>query len=203
MKEPGVSIDTLTTASSLAYNYGPCVFALIFLFFVCRWTNKIYMESQVREPPASPSDRAVYKYIFLGACSVTALLVVTSIAWFIFIQTRVSAFEFHVTGLNHQQKIWFDSDRFYSRESKRDVPGADVADVYFAIIRHRPMIPGDQFIVKYAETIAGSPASDDKVSEKPAGRPTYSIPVTYTGVNDEVFVVDVDEQGKPILVLRN
>jgi hypothetical protein len=203
MKEPTVSIDTLTTVTSLAYNYGPCVFALIFLFFVCRWTNKIYVECQVRVPPVSSSDKAVYKYTFLGACVVTALLVVSSILWFIFIQTRVSAFEFHVTGLSQQQKIWFDGDRFYSRESKRDVSGADVADVYFAIIRHRPMIPGDKFIVKYAETVAGSAASNDNVSEKPSNRPVYSIPVIYTGENDEVFVVDADEQGKPIFVLRN
>jgi hypothetical protein len=129
-------------------------------------------------------------------------LVVASISWFIFIQTRVSAYEFHVTGLNQQQKIWFDSDGFYARESKRDVSGANVADVYFAIVRHRPMVPGDKFIIKYAETIAGSPATNDSVSEKPRDRPVYSIPVTYTGQNDEVFVVDFDDQGKPIFVLR-
>jgi hypothetical protein len=196
------AMDSVTTLVALASNYGPFLFSIVLLLYVTRWAQKSYDACATRkDPPAEASQLSLYRWNFIGTLIATVLLIICSIAWWFFSQTRINAYQFKVTELSEQQHIWSDADDFYTHEVSRNVPGAKVFDIYFAVVRYGPLQPGDVLLLRYAETPPGADVQGP--TQAPQGRQTYKVQVVYDGKNNKGYTLDWDSQGKPILSAAN
>src|SRR5215469_15946314 len=77
--------DSIGSLVKLAYDFGLFLFALLFLLVVTRTSHKYYYEITGRtQPPATPSQTAVYRLYFVSSFIFGIVLVIASVGWWIY-----------------------------------------------------------------------------------------------------------------------
>jgi len=141
------SIDALT---SIASQFGPFFFAVLFMVFITKTARNWYADVVCRNPPADPTERLTYRLYFMTTFGFGLLLVVISVAWWIYIHLiDKHAFEGVIVNLQPNQVI-ASSESYARRVKNADMPG-DLADYHFVVLSERPLTPGSKIILTYFE----------------------------------------------------
>jgi hypothetical protein len=140
------------------------------------------------------------RWNFILSSAATFVLIACSLAWFFYTHTRTAAYRFRIGDLSEQQHIWYNRDFLYSREVSRNIPGAKVSDVYFAMVRNDPLKPGDLITLQYAETPPRATCAD--LNDSPSNQKPYNLTLKYSGKDDTEYVLDWDDSGKPKLTAQ-
>lgn len=138
---------------SLAYQYGPFLFALLFSVGITRWGHGIYRQACARKnPPASEKEKETYRIYFISMAAFGSLLVVISIAWWFLYQPENHVFYGEIKGLKDYEGITSDSLFFkpvYLRQLERAAP--QLRNEEFVIVRDKPFSAGETFEVLFSK----------------------------------------------------
>jgi hypothetical protein len=160
-------IETIDILTSLAFQYGPFLFAILFMLFITRTARRWYGEVSTRLPPPEPEERRTFRRYFLATYCFSMFLVVLSICWWIYSQYgKHHVYEGTFVNLRENQYVDIDSQEFFTRQVTKQEPfpnGAHLRDYYFVIVSSRPLHRGDKIWVRYWEldTAGGVGAAPD------------------------------------------
>ncbi len=136
--------------ASIAIQYGPFFFSILFCIFLSRWGYTIYNKANVRiEPkPATPQELATYRLYFVATTIVGILLVVVSVIWWILQQNNVHVFKGKI--INVEEKHEFVSSELYLKRIEiGEFGGSDspikVYDWDFFCIQREPFMAKRKF----------------------------------------------------------
>ena len=177
----------------LAEQFGPFLFAVLFILVITRTAHRYYREAITRtEPPASPEERRTYRFYFL--CSIWAGLAVMSLAigWWLYANWRGNNF-YQVAILNLRENEGISTNYFTKKVSRPViVGGTPVHDVYLLIVRDRPFQVGEKFSVSYYK-LTSTPESGL------VGVDPVTLNIVYSGRARESFRV-AEQDGVPSLI---
>jgi hypothetical protein len=185
-----MKIDILETITRLAAQYGPFLFAMLFVLVVTRTAHTYYRESNMRQPPASKEEKKTYRSYFTTSSWVGIALTLLSIAWWIYLQmVGPSMYQVAIVGLRPDEAIL--SQYFSKTVPRPTIPGADtLTDNYFIISQEQPFKIGDTFQFYYFK----SQAIDTTAT--PGARPTTGtgasgtqLEIKYSGNRQETYEI--------------
>ncbi len=147
-------MDELQLLTSLAYEYGPFLFALIFNLIITRWGHRIYTAACSRKDPvASEREKDTYRLYFLAMASFGMFLVVASIAWWIVDkQPERYVFEGKIKNLKSYEQIASNELYFkpvFLSPVQRDAPL--LRNEHFIIVRDTPFQEGESFDLVFSK----------------------------------------------------
>src|SRR6266852_5395428 len=77
--------NTIAAVVKLAYDFGPFLFAVLFLLVVTRSAHRYSYEVHSRiTPPVTPPESVMYRLYFLSSFCFGIVLMVASVAWWIY-----------------------------------------------------------------------------------------------------------------------
>ena len=194
MESPGCPswpsfLPSFTSVVQLASNFGPFLFAILFIVVVTRVASAHYRDCVTRKEPApSPQEMATYRFYFV--CSITSGLALTALAvgWWMFASWRGdNRYQVTFYDLNNDQHI---TSSYYSLVSKRGET-SPIHDDLFLIVRDTPFNIGEKFRFAFS---TGTPPTSGL-----AGSTVFPLEITYSGNNSESYSVDFSN-GKAKLV---
>lgn len=193
-----MNFSTIATAVQLASQFGPFLFAILFILVVTRTARGYYNEANTRtNPPASPQEIQAYKFYFMCSVWCGIGVMVLSIAWWFYVQSR-GTYVYQVAIINLTPDETISAD-YYEQTHPHPVVvgGINLTDDYFIIVQDHPFNVGDKFdFALYKKPPANSIPAGDGV----AGLP---IEVTFTGKFTDRFRVQFDDRGQPELVVAD
>jgi hypothetical protein len=177
----------------LAEQFGPFLFAVLFILVITRTAHSYYRESLTRKnPPASPEERRTYRFYFL--CSIWAGLAAMALAigWWLYGNWRGNNF-YQVAILNLKANESISANYFTkSIQRPRVAGGTPVHDVYLLIVRDRRFKVGEKFPVSYY-----------KLTSRPesglVGVDPVTLEIVYSGKERESYRVGMQD-GAPRLI---
>lgn len=163
----------------LAEQFGPFLFALLFILFVTRTAHRYYRDCNTRTtPPASREEKSAYRFYFV--CSIWAGIAVMAlaVAWWVYFQSRGNhVYQVAIIGLKSNEDIT--ADYFFKLVQRPTVVGgAVIRDKYFLFVQDYPFKLGDTFTFSYYKDIP------------------QAIDPNRTGVVAEPFQVEIEFSGK-------
>jgi hypothetical protein len=187
--------SNIATVVQLAVQFGPFLFAILFILVVTRTAQGYYNEANTRtNPPASTQEVQTYKFYFM--CSIWCGIVVMtlSIAWWIYAQSRGSyVYQLAIVNLTPDEIVT--ADYYEQTHPHPVVVGAiNLHDVYFIIVQERPFNVGDKFDFAFYQI----PQVGAGLGAGVAGVP---IQVTYAGRKQERYKLQIDGNGHVQLAL--
>ncbi len=135
--------DFLEFLVRLAYQFGPFLFAVLFMVFIVKTAHTYNVEIANRPKEAPPKERNIYLGYFVGTVAVGFILVFISVGWWIYAQLQSHVYEFVIKDLRINQYIHASDG--YMQDQKRDAlfPGGPVLhDQKFVFVSSRPFVPG-------------------------------------------------------------
>jgi hypothetical protein len=142
-----MNTNSLKDLAGLAYQYGPFIFALIFLYNISRWAWRNYDQARA-QTPADPKPVTRAWHTFVASFAVAILLVGISVWWWI---SHGPLYEFTgaIYDLDNNTSVYCDSLYFRVRQhplySPNDVPLKD--EEFLAVAKH-PFNKGDRFTIE-------------------------------------------------------
>jgi hypothetical protein len=133
------------TMTRLAAQYGPFLFAMLFILVVTSTAHKYYRESNTRQPPASEEERATYRSYFRTSVWVGIGLTLVSIGWWFIAQFHgPTNFEIAVVGLQPGETI---ASNYYSQDVAEPMIQGTIPlhDSKFMVNKAVPLKIGDKF----------------------------------------------------------
>jgi hypothetical protein len=182
---------SLLDPTRLAAQYGPFLFAMLFVLVVTRTARIYYRESNVRMPPASEEEKKVYQSYFTTSVWVGIFLTLLSIGWWIYVHLfGPSVYQIAIVGLNSDETIL--SDYFSKTVPRPTVSGVDtVTDDFFIVAQDRPFKIGDKFKFYYFKTPATPPESVAGVQpEIRKGGQGIPIEIEYSGNMRDIYDIE-------------
>ncbi len=170
------------TVVRLAEQFGPFLFAILFLLVITRTAHGYYQECNSRKhPAASEQEKKTYRSYFICSMWFGIGLTTLSIAWWVYVHLQGQHI-YQVTVLNLQADEVVNAE-YYSKRAIRPVdPGAVVMhDLYFVIVQEQPFKIGDtfSFFVFKTPPNAGAPGAPGVVPAE--------IKVQYSGRPQDRF----------------
>jgi hypothetical protein len=179
-------LDSITRSAA---QYGPFLFAVLFILIVTRTAHKYYRESNTRQPPATEEEKATYRSYFRTSIWVGIALTLVSIAWWIYVQMQgTNVYQIAIDGLQPDETVA--SNYYAMTKPEPSIPGAvTLTDYLFMVVQNAPFKIGDKFEIYYFKIPPGpSPAP---AGDQPAAVGIAPIPlqVQYTGNPSDTYQV--------------
>ena len=187
---PYVPIEDITTIVTLAEQFGPFLFAILFILVVTRTAHQWYHEAVIQTPHANPAEIRTLRFYFILSvyCGIGAMIL--SIGWWFYAQTRgMYYYQFSISELNSNDQV--NSQYFSKMAPLPPIEGvAQLHDVYFLVGQPAPFNKGQKFIVQYYKLPQGTGANTGTIITP------EDIVVTYNGNNTDAFKL-VAQTGQP------
>jgi hypothetical protein len=138
-------LSVFTSIVSLAEQFGPFLFSILFILVVPRIAQNYYREANIRMPPASEEEKNTYRIYFIGSVVCGILVMGASIGWWFFWQSQGTfVYQVAIVGLKEDETI---ASQFFNKRAPRPViPGAvGLHDDYFVLVQNQPFNVGDKF----------------------------------------------------------
>ena len=171
-----LDLTMIETFTRLAQQYGPFLFAMLFIFVVTRTAHKYYLESNTRQPPASEEEKNTYRSYFRNSVWVGIALTLLSIGWWIYAQMQgPSVYQIAIIGLQPDEAVL---SQYYFKTVPRPTIAGAVAphDDYFIVAQDVPIKIGDTFDFYYFKT------PPTQTIATPGGQPAGGIGITGTPI---------------------
>lgn len=133
-----------------AFQYGPFLFALVYLV-IARWACNAYTNACKRkDPPASDREKNTYRLYFLGTAGFGGTLVVVSIIWWCLHQPFIHVFKGVIKDLSEYEKIT-SGDLYFNRVFHEPTSPEDLQyyDAHFVATQERPFTASQVFTLRY------------------------------------------------------
>jgi hypothetical protein len=180
--------DFLELIVRLAYQFGPFLFAVLFMLVITKSAHQYNVELAGRQIRPTPREEAMYQAYFVCTAACGVILVFISVGWWIISQMQSHVYEFVIRDLKINQFVR-SSDGFMQDE-KRDAafPGGPLFhNQHFVIVSDRPFVPGQAIKLQLWETDAQGSAGG-------IGQPqSHDLQVQYRG--DRVDYLRYEEQN--------
>lgn len=128
----------------LAYEFGPFLFAILFMLLITYMAHRFYQGVRKRtSPKPSVKERAAYRFFFISSFSFGMVLVVASVGWWFYSHLRpIHAYEIVIVEIPGSAFVTAPAfDRVYHRkiihENTRNI------SLYMLIMLDRPFTPGE------------------------------------------------------------
>jgi hypothetical protein len=193
-----VDLSTLEAFTRLAAQYGPFLFAMLFIFVVTRTAHKYYQECNVRQqPPASEEERKTYRSYFRTSIWVGIALTALSVGWWIYVQMAgPSVYQIAIVGLRSDESIL--SQYFAKVVPRPTPPGADtLADDFFIIAQDKPFRIGDKFQFYYFKTPSTHAVSTPGV-QPAAGIGVQGVPIEVKYAGNALDTYQLTQTGDTV-----
>ena len=194
METQAFEVPAFERLVQLASEFGPFLFAILFIMFVTRTARGYYNEVSTRTAPAaSREELRAYRFYFI--CSIWAGLAVMALAvgWWVYANWRGGNF-YQVAILNLKSDERISADYFTKSVQRPVVPGGSpVHDDYLLIVRDQPFQVGEKFFVSYYKL--GTAPLTGLVGVDPV-----PLEITYAGRRAERFHMGLQD-GLPSLVV--
>jgi hypothetical protein len=180
----------LDSIARSAAQYGPFLFAVLFILIVTRTAHKYYQESNTRQqPPATEEEKATYRSYFTISIWVGIALTLVSIGWWIYVQMQgTNVYQIAINGLQPNETV---SSNYYSMtKPEPTIPGAVIlTDYLFMVVQNAPFKVGDKFEIYYFK-IPPRPSSGT-AGDQPSGVGIAPVPlqVQYSGNPSDTYQV--------------
>ena len=151
-----VDLSTLEAITRLAEQFGPFLFAILFILVVTRTARRYYLECMTRkEPPPSVQEQKTYRLYFLCSVWVGIVVMTMSIGWWIYAQAKGNhVYQVAVVDLGPDELVL--SDYYFKTTQRPSIPGANAGhDTYFLIVRDQPFKVGELFDFEYFKLPTG------------------------------------------------
>jgi hypothetical protein len=197
-----IDLATIESVTHLAQQYGPFLFAILFIFVVTRTAHKYYQESNTRtQPRASEQEKRTYRSYFITSVWMGIALMLLSIGWWIYAQlTGPSIYQMAIVGLRQDESVL---SEYYSKTIPRpSIPGAAALhDVYFIVARDRPISIGDAFKFYYFRAPASSNVSTHDAAG--VGIAGIELGIKYSGNKMDVYQIAQSGGGFSLKVIES
>lgn len=179
-----VDLSTIETITRLAEQFGPFLFAILFILVVTRTARSYYRECATRkDPPPTQQELKTYRTYFLSSVWVGIAVMCLSIGWWIYAQSR-GFYVYQVAIVDLQDDETILADYYLKRVDRPAVPGVTPAhDRYFLIVRNEPFKIGERFTFEYFKMPSDSTAFGTGIA-------SMRVQVKYSGVSQESYRLD-------------
>jgi hypothetical protein len=189
-------LKTVEVLVQLANEFGPFLFAILFILFVTRTAHGYYKECSTRQnPAASDEERRTYRFYFVCSMWCGVLVMMLSIGWWVYARINgPHVFQIAIVNLQSDEQLL--ADYYFKRVPRPSPPGAPVvSDYFFLLVKPAPFEVGEKFAFDYY-----------KIPAIPAGAPSgvapqaHAIEVAYAGHSQDRYRIVVDAaSGAPKL----
>jgi hypothetical protein len=189
-----LDMATLTTIVRLAEDFGPFLFAILFILVVTRTAHTWYREALVRTTPhANPGEIRTLRFYFLLSIYCGVFAMVLSIGWWIYNQSRGQyIYQAAIIDLGEDEETG--SDYFNKMIIRPLVQGAKpIHDTYFLFVQTTPFVIGDKFTIEYYKIPHMTGSATGLVAS-----PQY-IDIIYQGHGQDIFRVTAGSGQSPKL----
>jgi hypothetical protein len=146
METAAFEVPAFERLVQLASEFGPFLFAILFILVVTRTAHGYYRECNTRTaPPASIEEKRTYRLYFL--CSVWAGLAVMTLAvgWWTYAHWRGNnIYQVSILNLHGDERI---TAAYYTKSVPRGA--STIHDDYLLIVQDQPFQIGDKFAFSY------------------------------------------------------
>src|SRR5207244_5847470 len=173
--------ETFRGLVELAFQYGPFLFSLVFLFFITRWACTNYADV-CRRKDALPGEKRTHQCVFIASFLIAVFLVMVSVTWWFKYRPSIYVFRGEIAALKEYEHIT--SPTLYLRTVRTvsiDSKAPEERDEQFIIVQEKPFASGDEFELKFSK---GEGHID-----------TFTVPFTADQPNPR-FAVKWDEPAK-------
>ena len=183
-----IDIAKIEAMTRLAQQFGPFLFAILFILVVTRTAHGYYRECMTRTaPPPTDQEQKTYRLYFLCSVWVGIAAMALSIGWWLYAQAKGNnVYQIAIIDLNADERIL---SSYYFKDNPR--PTIDqvtpMHDTYFLIVQDRPFQSGDRLAFQYFK-IPTSPANSTGVG----GR---QLEVKYSSGFNLTYRVVADQSG--------
>jgi hypothetical protein len=123
--------NTFAALVRVAEEFGPFLFAVLFIVFVTRTAHKYYQECNTRQNPAASDDeKRTYRFYFLCSVWCGIAVMTISIGWWFYGKTK-GQHVYQVAIVNVQSDEQLIAEYFNKRVLRPAVPGAASIHDYF------------------------------------------------------------------------
>jgi hypothetical protein len=194
-----IDLTTVEAVVRLAQQYGPFLFAILFIFVVTRTAHKYYQECNRRAAPAASEDeKRAYRFYFIvsiwSGITVTAL----SIIWWIYAQIAgTNIYQVAIIGLEPDESVL---SQYYVKSVPRPTPPGmpSLHDDYFIIAQGEPFKIGDKFYFDYFRI-----SHDSSAPAVAVGISGKHMEIKYSGNKSDTFQVSTDGGSVNLKVLAS
>lgn len=160
-------MNWLTQATHLVYQFGPFAFALLFLTYIPRWSQKRLQEAATRNPPADALEKRTYLGYFIGTSLIGVVLVALSVIWW-WNNRPLYIYEGSIEAVSELHSI--DGSRLFTKNEywAQDKDNPQYRDVHFMIIQNEPFVDGQEISLRHRRGASQFPlVVKVKLDEKP------------------------------------
>ncbi|HUI34803.1 MAG TPA: hypothetical protein VLX67_04650 [Stellaceae bacterium] len=185
-----MSVGDVTTLVGLAEQFGPFLFAILFILVVTRTAHQWFREAVSRTPHANPAEIRTLRFYFILSvyCGIGAMIL--SVGWWFYAQTRgMYYYQFSISELSNEDQI---ISQFFSKTAPMPVVAgaAPLHDEYFLIGQPTPFNQGQKFTIQYYRLPQGTGTNTGTVITP------QDIVVAYSGNSSDAFRL-VAQAGEP------
>ncbi len=139
--------------SSLASDFGPFFFSVLFLLIVTTTARRWYKETCTRQPPAELDERVSMRSYFWTAAIVGVTLSFVAVGWYVYKNIgKVHAYHVVFVDLKPNQYVDLRDEVCYAKYPPQALgPDVDFKQFECVIVRDRPFNRGDVYTIHYRE----------------------------------------------------
>ncbi len=182
-----LEIDKIESVTRLAQQFGPFLFAILFILVITRTAHGYYRECMTRVKPApTEQEQKTYRLYFLSSVWVGIAAMALSIGWWFYAQERGNnVYQIAIVDLKADEKIL---SSYYFKDAPRPTIGdvATMHDTYFLIVQDQPFQSGDRLAFQYFKIPANPGPNGTGVSYR-------QLEVQYTSGNKLTYRVVSDD----------
>jgi hypothetical protein len=164
-------LTTIESVTRLAEQFGPFLFAILFILVVTRTARGYYVDCMTRTaPPSTDQEQKTYRLYFLCSVWVGIAAMTMSIGWWIYSQARGNhVYQFAIVNLGPDETIL--ADYYFKNSPHPTVEGvAPMHDAYFLVVQDRPFQVGDRIAFQYFKI--------PKVEKAPTGSTAIGVSIS-------------------------
>ena len=184
-----IDLTTMEAVVRLAQQYGPFLFAILFIFVVTRTAHKYYKECNTRmAPTASEEEKRAYRLYFIASIWSGITVTALSIVWWIYAQIAgTNIYQVAIVGLAPDESVL---SQYYVKTVPRPTPPGtpSLHDDYFIIAQSEPFKIGDKFYFDYFKISHDASPAAVAVGIAPGNH----IEIKYSGNKIDTFQISTD-----------
>jgi hypothetical protein len=197
------AINAIEALTRLAEQFGPFLFALLFIIFVSRTAHGYYAECMARTaPPPTEQETKTYRLYFMSSFAIGVVVMGLSIGWWFYRQAKGNyVYQISIINLEPDEKV---ISEFYSRTNVRQsIPGiAPNHDALFLVVRDQPYTVGQTLLFEYIKqtpVVASSGGGSNPLIG--SGLTPKSIEVKYEGGTLLTYRINNDSAGPRLMMV--
>jgi len=206
------AISAIEALTRLAEQFGPFLFALLFIIFVTRTAHGYYAGCMARTaPPPTEQETKTYRLYFISSFVVGIVVMTLSVGWWFYRQAKGNyVYQISILNLAPEEKV---VSEYYSRTNiRQSIPGiAPNHDALFLIVRDKPYAVGQTLSFQYVKqtpaavssgagssSLIGSALSPTLIEVKYEGGTFLAYKVTNDSSGPRLVVVAQDDRGPAV-----